>query len=199
MDRLLAARNQGGLWRDFFDRARPAHTEQRVTGYASDEWVTAYVAWALASTGLPRARAAAEEALSLLLSRRDNEAGWGYHALLPPDADTTTWVLRLAGALGRPDDDRLMAGRRFVQGLVGPTGGVSTYERGAARPLADFLRMEGTYVLTSYLRYGRSRGPEIEPGSSRVRPPRPVPRRALDRALVARRRVHHRTCRRGTG
>jgi hypothetical protein len=146
VDRLLAARNQGGLWRDFFDRARPAHTEQRVTGYASDEWVTAYVAWALASTGLPRARAAAEEALSLLLSRRDNEAGWGYHALLPPDADTTTWVLRLAGALGRPGDDRLMAGRRFVQGLVGPTGGVSTYERGAARPLADFLRMEGTYV-----------------------------------------------------
>jgi hypothetical protein len=143
--RLLASRNQGGLWRDFFDRGRPAHADRRVTGYASDEWVTAYVSWALANVALPSARAAAENGLDLLLARRDDVPGWGYHALLPPDADTTTWVLRLAHDLGVPEDERLAAARRFVAGLVAPTGAVSTYERAAARPLAHFLRMEGTY------------------------------------------------------
>ena len=43
-ERLLDARNQGGLWRDFYDRGRPRDVERRVAGYASDEWVSAYIA-----------------------------------------------------------------------------------------------------------------------------------------------------------
>ncbi|MDQ6945873.1 MAG: terpene cyclase/mutase family protein [Actinomycetota bacterium] len=143
--RLLAARNQGGWWRDFFDRGRPGHVERRVMGYASDEWVTAYVAAVLATVADARARAAAEHAFGLLLARRGGNAGWGYHALLPPDADTTTWVLRLAHQLGAPPSERLAAARRFVAGLIGPEGGVRTYEDDAARQLSQFLRMEGSY------------------------------------------------------
>jgi len=114
-------------------------------GYASDEWVTAYVAWALASVPDARARSAAENALELLLERRQDAPGWGYHALLPPDADTTTWALRLAQDLGVAGGERLASARRFVAGLVGPTGGVATYERAAAPELARFLRMDGSY------------------------------------------------------
>ena len=145
VDRLLAARNQGGWWRDFYDRGRPGHVDRRVTGYASDEWVTAYIASVLATVGDARARAAAEQALGLLLARRGGTAGWGYHALLPPDADTTTWVLRLADHLGSPPSGPLAAGRRFVAGLIGPDGGVRTYPDDAARQLAQFLRMDGSY------------------------------------------------------
>jgi hypothetical protein len=143
--RLLAARNQGGWWRDFFDRGRPAHVDRRVTGYASDEWVTAYVAAVLAAGADPRGRAAASHALDLLLAR-PRTGGWGYHALLPPDADTTTWVLRLARDLGAAETERLARARRFVTGLIGRDGGVATYEPAAARPLAEFLRMDGTYA-----------------------------------------------------
>lgn len=145
VDHLLAARNQGGWWRDFFDRARPAHVESRVTGYASDEWVTAYIAAVLTTVDDSRARAAAQQAFELLQARRGDTAGWGYHALLPPDADTTTWVLRLANGLGAPPSERLTAARQFVASLVGSDGGVRTYHHDAARQLAQFLRMDGDY------------------------------------------------------
>lgn len=143
---LLEMRNQGGWWRDFFDRARPADADRRVTGYASDEWVTAFVAYALSTVPIPDARDAAGDALALLLARRHRLAGWGYHALLPADADTTTWVLRLARSLGKPEEERLGAGRRLIESLTGPDGGVATYLSDAAVPLARFLRMDGSYA-----------------------------------------------------
>lgn len=145
IDFLLAARNQGGWWRDFFDRGRPAGVTERITGYASDEWVTAYVGAMLTTVPEARARVAAEEALGILLSRRVGGPGWGYHGLLPPDADSTTWVLRLAAALG-VRDERLATARRFVLGLVRPGGNVATYDPTAAEPLARFLRMPGSYA-----------------------------------------------------
>ena len=60
---LLRARNQGGWWRDFFDRGRPRDADLRVTGYASDEWVTAYVANAMAGRRCQR-RATPRDTLS---------------------------------------------------------------------------------------------------------------------------------------
>jgi hypothetical protein len=146
-DRLLAARNQAGLWRDFFDRGRPRDVERRVNGYASDEWVSAYIGAALA--GVPRADAhdAADHTLARLRSRRGGDpTGWGYHALLPADADTTAWVLRLAAALNREDDDRLADARSFVASLTDATGAVHTYSEDAAGRLAEFLRMDGSYA-----------------------------------------------------
>jgi prenyltransferase/squalene oxidase-like repeat protein len=141
---LLRARNQGGWWRDFYDRGRPLDVDRRVTGYASDEWVTAYVADAMATAPSPLARPAARQAFELLQGRRRGTSGWGYHALLPADADSTTWVLRLADDLGVPCTERLSAARRFVEGLASPSG-VATYRRADARQLEEFLRMEGPY------------------------------------------------------
>jgi hypothetical protein len=143
--RLLAARNQGGLWRDFFDRGRPRDVQRRVNGYASDEWVSAYIAAALAVAPRADARCAAGHTLGRLLARRGaDRTGWGYHALLPPDADTTAWVLRLAAALDRDDD--LAAARRFIANVTDSEGAVHTYSEDAAGQLADFLRMEGSYA-----------------------------------------------------
>jgi len=146
-ERLLDARNQGGLWRDFFDRGRPRDIDRRVTGYASDEWVSAYIATALA--GMPRvdARTAARHALGRLLARRGGaRPGWGYHALLPADADTTAWVLRLAEALDGGHHERLEAARSFVADLTDPDGAVHTYSEDAAGHLAEFLAMPGSYA-----------------------------------------------------
>jgi len=152
VEHLLGMRNQAGWWRDFFDRARPAGVGRRVMGYASDEWVTAFVANALAAIDpgdvapalATRARTAAGQALALLLHRR-SAGGWGYHALLPADADTTTWVLRLARSLDEPERGRLAQARRLVDSLTDADGGVATYAPTAAAPLARFLRMDGSY------------------------------------------------------
>ena len=184
--RLLEKRNQGGWWRDFFDRARPADADRRVTGYASDEWVTAFVAAALATIPAAGARDAAHEALGLLLARRDGAAGWGYHALLPADADTTTWVLRLAASLGEPERGRLAAGRRLIECLTRPDGGVATYPEDAAGPLARFLnrRQLPRVVRRSHLRHGRRGALQIRPDDDVV-PPRGADReRLVERALV---------------
>lgn len=148
LDLLLQRRNQAGWWRDFFDRARPADVEGRVTGYASDEWVTAFVAHAVAgATGADAAdghRAALEA--HRLLHRRRATGGWGYHALLPADADTSTWVLRLGLRLGLPPGRRDDEALELVRALTTDRGGVRTYPGSAAAPLAEFLRMEGDYA-----------------------------------------------------
>ncbi len=90
----------------------------------------------------PAAGTAAREALDLLLGRRES-GGWGYHALLPADADTTTWVLRLAAAVGAPEAPRLVEARAFVASQTDDEGG-STYPVEAAPALADFLQMPAT-------------------------------------------------------
>ncbi len=135
--RLLQMRNQAGGWRDFFGTR---HVD------SGDEWVTAYVADALASAPVAGARAAAREALELLLGRRDTGSGWAYHALLPPDGDATTWVLRLARSLGEPERGRLAAGRGLLESLTSAKGGVSAYPESAAALLARLLGVSGSYA-----------------------------------------------------
>jgi hypothetical protein len=141
---LLARRNQAGWWRDFLDRARPPAVDGWLTGYPSDEWVTAYVGAAVAAVEHPEARDAAGAGLQLLLERR-SRGGWGYHALVPADADTTTWVLRLAAALEFPGNNRLRDARAFLAGQIEAGGGVATYPADAAPALADFTAMPGPY------------------------------------------------------
>ncbi|MGI8801078.1 MAG: prenyltransferase/squalene oxidase repeat-containing protein [Solirubrobacteraceae bacterium] len=141
---LLGRRNQAGWWLDFVHRARPLGVDQGVTGYRSDEWVTAYVATAVVGLDDPHARDAAATGMRLLLARR-NRGGWGYNMMIPGDADTTTWVLRLAAGLGLGDGAHLREARAFVTGQIGPDGGVATYPAAAAPALADFTRLPGPY------------------------------------------------------
>lgn len=135
----LAKRNQGGWWRDFFGTPDVDF---------SDEWVTAYVGHALARTGLEHATGAAREALTLLLTapRRAGVAGWGYHVLLPPDGDATTWVLRLARSLGAADTGRIREGRRLLASLTRPDGGILCYSADAAPVVDRLIRVGGSYA-----------------------------------------------------
>ena len=107
---LLAARTCGGWWRDFAGTLGADDGWGAAMG-PSDEYVSAYVAAALAAVGgspardaagrawaLP-AREAAERAWAMLARRRAPVAGWGWSRRLPVDADSTAWGLRVAGAL----------------------------------------------------------------------------------------------------
>lgn len=143
---LLGARTQGGWWRDFYDLGRRAEHDRRVTGYASDEWVSAYIGAMLARVDDDeRAREAARETWSLLEARRGAPHGWGYHALLPSDADSTVWALRLARALGVAESPRLREAHCFVERQMRADGGVMTYRPEDCARIAHYLRMEGPY------------------------------------------------------
>jgi hypothetical protein len=142
---LLARRSQAGWWREFRERAGPTEVGRRIaTQLANEEWVTAYVSVVLAGLDDPVALRAARAGLELLLDRR-RRGGWGFHGALPSDAETTTWVLRLAGALERPADDRLRSAGAFLASRVDARGGVATYSAAAAPALADFLSAPGPY------------------------------------------------------
>ena len=85
---LLGAQAESGGWPALVD----------VGGFATT-WVTAHTAHALAIEGSPRALAAARRGWQYLVTQRQ-PAGWRYTETFEPDADTTTWTLRLADALG---------------------------------------------------------------------------------------------------
>ncbi|HET6776377.1 MAG TPA: prenyltransferase/squalene oxidase repeat-containing protein [Actinomycetota bacterium] len=121
---LLEGRDSDGWWRDF-DVAGP-----------SDAWVTAYVGLALATVGDGPARRAACRAWELLRARGGWTAGWGYHARVPPDADTTAWALRLADAVGDGRSFQAGRARRFLTRHLREDGGVATYSLPA--PIARF-------------------------------------------------------------
>jgi hypothetical protein len=141
---LLARRNQAGWWLDFVHRARPAGVDEGVIGYRSDEWITAYVGAAIVGLDDPRARDAARNGLDRLLARRPR-GGWGYNVMIPADADTTTWALRLATGLELADSARLREARAFVAGQIDAEGGVATYPATAAPALAEFTTLRGPY------------------------------------------------------
>jgi hypothetical protein len=144
LDFLLRRRNQAGWWLDFVHRACPPGVDDGVTGYRSDEWITAYVAAAIVGLDSLHARDAARTGMDLLLGRR-SRGGWGYNVVIPADADTTTWALRLAAGLELADSSRLREARAFVAGQIDADGGVATYPATAAPALAEFTRLPGPY------------------------------------------------------
>jgi squalene-hopene/tetraprenyl-beta-curcumene cyclase len=121
---LIESRDADGWWRDF-DVAGP-----------SDAWVTAYVGLALSAVEDGPARPAAHRAWDLLRARRRWTQGWGYHARVPPDADTTTWALRLADAVGHGRSFRATRARRFLTRHAREDGGVATFS--LPTPIARF-------------------------------------------------------------
>lgn len=115
-DYLLSSRTPGGLWSEYPRSFGP-----------SDEWTSAYVGSALATGQGRRARAAAEACFELLLERLEVRAGLGWNAGFPPDADTTSWVIRLANLLGRSDDDRIRRAGDFVEQHRLACGGYASF------------------------------------------------------------------------
>ncbi|MFJ9901064.1 hypothetical protein ACIQPR_47955 [Streptomyces sp. NPDC091280] len=82
-------------------------------------------------------RSAAESAWELLRQARGPSDGWGYGPQVPGDADITSWVLRLAEALGAEDDPRAEEGYRFVAAHLQEDGGISSYLPQFAAPFLD--------------------------------------------------------------
>lgn len=114
---LLAERDQDDFWRDF-----------RLPNGASDEWVTAFVGYALVTSGLPLPAGLESQTVGALLARQRPEGGWGYNGISPADADSTAWALKFLRAAGHsgPEVERA---ERFLGAHLLPGGGVSTYAR----------------------------------------------------------------------
>ena len=113
---LMRVRSPEGWWHDFYD----------LHG-GSDEYMTAYTGSALAALSDDRARDTARRAWALLASRRQPLEGWGWNAVIPADADSTSWGLRLAKSLGQEDSERARMAVRFLKRHLHPNGGVSTF------------------------------------------------------------------------
>jgi hypothetical protein len=124
---LLNQRNRQGWWLDF-----------RLAPGFSDEWVTAYVGTVLASIPNARSEGAARDAWELLQTRSRSAGAWGYNAFTPDDADSTTWGILLADAVGAGDVDRVKQARRRLEQYIRPNGGVATYAEDG--PIRQFIR-----------------------------------------------------------
>lgn len=126
---LINGRSANGLWYDF-------HT---LAG-ASNEWVSAYVAYSLATAGSSTGIAVASRTLHKLLWRGFWRRGWGYNTLVPPDADSTTWLINLSAALGQTRHWRIKRAIRFLQEHISPDGGIATYAN--SLPIRLFTKLK---------------------------------------------------------
>lgn len=141
---LLGARNQAGMWRDFYARGRPGVGSRFMAG-TSDEWVTAYVGWALATGATRKSLNAAREAWDLMSARRGVLDGWGYNAQFPADADSTAWTLRLAQSLGVAETQRIRNARKFLAGHQEAGGGIACYYMEDCLRLSRALQQQGPF------------------------------------------------------
>jgi squalene cyclase len=116
LDYLLAARSAEGLWSDF-------HLYPGI----SDEWVTAYVATLLASTGDGPGAEAANSAWRQLQARQRPDGRWGYNIRTIGDGDSTAWGVRLATAVGAAGGANIALARQALNEHMRPNGGVATY------------------------------------------------------------------------
>lgn len=112
---LIAERQQDDFWRDF-----------RLVNGASDEWVTAFVGYALATSGVPLPAGLAPQTVRALLRRQRGEGGWGYNRISPADSDSTAWVLKFLEAAGYAGPE-VESARAFLLSHLRTEGGLSTY------------------------------------------------------------------------
>ncbi len=124
---LLQQRSAAGWWTDFDTLAG-----------SSTEWVSAFVAVALARSRRPRAVAAARQTWLRLRRTRWWSSGWGFNLTVPSDADSTVWVLHLGSALGERIGGRSL---RFLGRHVTSSGALTTYA--SAGPIRAFTRLSG--------------------------------------------------------
>lgn len=119
---LAGARARDGWWEDF----------QLVAG-PSDAWVTAYTGWSLTHVADERAVELALGAWALLKGRERAAGGWGYNRLVPCDADSTSWALLLAAALGDEGSPRAARGVTFLMAHLRPDGVATYHDESALR------------------------------------------------------------------
>jgi hypothetical protein len=134
-DFLIGSRNQAGLWRDFLCPTNNAG--QRILSASADEWVRGYVGSVLVTGESEEGRTVARTAWAVLLNRRGSDSGWGYSTLSAQDSDSTTWVLRLAAALGVEPTERGRNARRFLRQQMTANGGIACFPAGYYRPLGS--------------------------------------------------------------
>lgn len=115
---LLTARDSKGWWIDF-----------HLAAGLSDEWVTGYVGTMLATIPDNRIPLAVSTAWKLLNSRQYRANGkWGYNRFPPGDADSTSWALQLAHAIGEGNSERALMAMQSLAVHRQPDGGICTYE-----------------------------------------------------------------------
>jgi hypothetical protein len=102
----------------------------------SDEWITGYVADRIAGTpGTENALARGWEALRTRTAVRP--AGWGFNALVPQDADSTSWALRLALKVNAMDSPEAQRALGSLTQFKHHDGRFSTY--GPTESIAAFI------------------------------------------------------------
>ncbi|MBB3033827.1 prenyltransferase/squalene oxidase repeat-containing protein [Alteriqipengyuania lutimaris] len=138
-DFLLAAQREDGTWHDFF-----------LPAGESNDWVTAYVAGALATTGDAEEEAAARRGWNHLRSAQKLGGGWGYNAATPPDADSTIWALRLAHAIGEGASGEAAHGYEFLASHVRQGEGIATYASQSAP--RDYVGLPATVDFRGWVR-----------------------------------------------
>ncbi len=134
---LINERTKSGWWRDF----------NTLAGY-SDEWVTAYVGVALASSQLPIAQNAGRRAWKLLKRRRLWSRGWGYNKRVPKDTDSTTWALHLAERTGNEGSVRARRAYRFLHRSINSEGGLPTYPGNS--PIRIFTKLKRNFSFEGW-------------------------------------------------
>lgn len=112
---LVAERQQDDFWRDF----------QLVNG-ASDEWVTAFVGFALVTSGVALPTDLVPQTVRALLRRQRPEGGWGYNRISPADSDSTAWALKFLQAADCSGPE-IGSAQAFLLCHLRAEGGLSTY------------------------------------------------------------------------
>ncbi len=128
---LASQMNRNGSWQCF----------ETLAG-KSDEWVTAYIGCCLGSMEDKEACSLAEKAHRFLSRRRFFSQGWGFNRIVPSDADSTAWSLRLNEILKKqnPLRRKYKKAQRLLLKHVNASNAVCTYRREG--PIRHFTRLK---------------------------------------------------------
>src|ERR1044072_8681917 len=117
LDFLLKAQDNQGAWKDFL---LPAGN--------SNVWVTAYVGDVLAVSRQDDRGNAVRAGWRFLEKVMTHEGGWSYNPLVPGDADSTLWGLRLAENLNTSESPSARKAAEFLERHIRDEGGLTTYD-----------------------------------------------------------------------
>jgi prenyltransferase beta subunit len=134
---LVRAQGSDGLWRDFLTFAGE-----------SDEWVTAYVATALAGLSFTSARKGIDRAWRAMRKRQRPAGGWAYNEKSPADADSTAWGFRMAAVLGKSRFTSALQAKKFLAKHQRRGGGIGTCS--ARIWMKHFARMSSSAQWTGW-------------------------------------------------